>query len=73
MHKIILVVFLNFFTCLNASQINKESFSNFDSLAYFCNNCLVEKDQLKKCSKCKVAHYCDDKCQKQIWNLCYFI
>eukprot|EP01084_Bolivina_argentea_P314709 545115_1 len=35
-----------------------------------CNNnhCVISKQVLKVCSKCKMAYYCSKSCQKKAWN-----
>ena len=32
-----------------------------------CENCLVRGTKMKKCSRCKIAHYCNSDCQKVHW------
>ncbi|XP_041109827.1 histone-lysine N-methyltransferase SMYD3-like [Polyodon spathula] len=32
-----------------------------------CENCFSRKQSLLRCSRCKVARYCDARCQKQAW------
>ncbi|XP_064188248.1 histone-lysine N-methyltransferase SMYD3 [Anguilla rostrata] len=32
-----------------------------------CENCLSRKDKLRRCSQCKIAHYCNASCQKRSW------
>ncbi|KAK1170136.1 histone-lysine N-methyltransferase SMYD3 isoform X1 [Acipenser oxyrinchus oxyrinchus] len=32
-----------------------------------CENCFSRKQSLLRCSRCKVAKYCDARCQKQAW------
>ncbi len=43
-----------------------------DKLAYVCDNCFEEshddEQPFKKCTRCKVAHYCGVKCQKASWR-----
>ncbi|XP_053238691.1 histone-lysine N-methyltransferase SMYD3 isoform X5 [Podarcis raffonei] len=33
-----------------------------------CERCLRRKDRLLRCSQCKVARYCDVRCQKEAWQ-----
>ena len=34
-----------------------------------CSQCGKEKLRLLKCTVCRIAHYCDKKCQKQQWKV----
>jgi len=34
-----------------------------------CSHCGKEGSDLLRCSRCKVAHYCDSVCQRQAWRL----
>jgi len=45
------------------------------SIPQFCFNCIIygwkelkDKSALKRCSKCKIAHYCSEQCQKENWH-----
>ena len=35
-----------------------------------CNNCKIffREQQIKRCSRCKLARYCSVECQKNNWN-----
>jgi len=33
-----------------------------------CHTCKKSSKQMKKCSDCKVAYYCSEKCQKEDWK-----
>ncbi|XP_062825032.1 histone-lysine N-methyltransferase SMYD3 isoform X2 [Anolis carolinensis] len=33
-----------------------------------CERCLRRKERLLRCSQCKVARYCDARCQKEAWE-----
>ncbi|CAG2118505.1 unnamed protein product [Medioppia subpectinata] len=34
----------------------------------YCDNCLKQSDQLKRCSKCLYMYYCSKECQKNDWK-----
>ena len=34
-----------------------------------CWNCFEQKADLKKCSKCRIAQYCNKECQAQDWTV----
>ena len=45
------------------------------ALTTICWNCIIygwkqleDKSALKRCSKCKIAHYCSEQCQKEHWH-----
>jgi hypothetical protein len=42
--------------------------TNIDSTANTCDLCGVESQALKRCSRCKTAHYCGAECQKNAWT-----
>uniref|UniRef100_A0AAY4BEV9 [histone H3]-lysine(4) N-trimethyltransferase n=1 Tax=Denticeps clupeoides TaxID=299321 RepID=A0AAY4BEV9_9TELE len=36
-------------------------------LSSACHNCFARSDSLQRCSQCKIARYCNVRCQKQAW------
>ena len=38
------------------------------SLERVCAHCLYAKEDLKKCSRCKILRYCSPKCQELSWK-----
>lgn len=44
---------------------NEKSVTNLSES--FCHTC-GKNNPKKRCSECKFAHYCDEKCQKKDWK-----
>lgn len=38
------------------------------ALEKVCSQCLVEREDLKRCSRCKVSRYCSTTCQTEAWK-----
>ncbi|KZV72067.1 SET domain-containing protein [Peniophora sp. CONT] len=39
------------------------------NLASYCSACALPGESLRRCTTCKVAHYCDADCQNRDWSL----
>ena len=38
------------------------------SLGRTCETCGIVQDKMKKCSGCRIAHYCSETCQTEAWE-----
>ena len=42
-----------------------------EALSTYCDNCFVckmGKQEMKRCSRCKIVYYCETSCQKLAWK-----
>ena len=42
-----------------------------EALSSYCDNCFVckmGKQEMKRCSRCKIVYYCEASCQKLAWK-----
>jgi hypothetical protein len=58
-----------FSLCNNKPFLNN-TITIFDKKLYkSCNTCgRYQEHKMKKCSKCNLRYYCDEKCQRKDWN-----